>query len=231
MRKRRIKYMHFMGCLVLTVLLLCGCAKESDLEISLADSVQESSVEPVAEKDSSAESGAGQENDAKTILQGESLQSAAEKAPEVIYVQVTGAVCEPGVYELPEGSRVFEAIEKAGGMTEEAAPDSVNQALPVTDGEMIILFTKEEWQTAKESGTVSEKASADGSAEQSDGRVNINTADMELLCTIPGIGQTRAQSILTYREQNGAFGSIEEIKKVSGIKDGLFQKIKDKIKV
>lgn len=65
----------------------------------------------------------------------------------------------------------------------------------------------------------------------SDGRVNINTATAEQLCTIPGIGETRAQSIITYREQNGLFTTIEEIKNVSGIKEGLFQKIKEKIKV
>ena len=113
-------------------------------------------------------------------------------------------------------------------MTDEAATESLNQAQEVTDGQMIVLYTHAEWEKLQESGALPEEALA---TEDADGRVNINTAGVEELCTISGIGKSRAESIVTYREQNGAFGSIEDIMKVSGIKDGLFQKIKDKIKV
>lgn len=204
------KILYAMGCLVLTVFLLCGCDRESDLEITMQ--TEETGTEI-------SEAGKRQE----TVEEPES----AEKAREMIYVQVTGAVQTPGVYEIPAGSRVFEAVQKAGGMTGEAAPDSINQAVEVHDGDMIVLPTQEEWNRTGESSRVEEVPDT----VLSDGRVNINTATAEQLCTIPGIGETRAQSIITYREQNGLFTTIEEIKNVSGIKEGLFQKIKEKIKV
>lgn len=229
MLKNRIKDICIRGCLVLTVLLLWGCRRESDLEITVADSqqiTQEADGTPFdgdIAQNSSVQGSSGGE------ISREDTQ-AEDEEPQALYVQVTGAVRSPGVYELPEGSRVFEAVQKAGGMTDDAAPDSVNQAVQVADGEMIILYTRQEWDEIKKSGDVSGQMQ-ETAAEENDGRVDINTADADLLCTIPGIGQTRAQSIITYREQNGAFGSVEDIKKVSGIKEGLFQKIKDKIKV
>ncbi|MBE5882109.1 MAG: ComEA family DNA-binding protein [Lachnospiraceae bacterium] len=216
MRKIKNKVTCITGCLVLTVLLFCGCSRESDLVISTADPVEaEETVSEPAEDVAS-----GQES---SVLQNEQ--------PATIYVQVTGAVRNPGVYELPEGSRVFEAVQKAGGMTDDAAPESVNQAVEVADGAMIVLYTKHEWGERVQSTDTMQSDALPENAGSSDGRVNINTADLEQLCTIPGIGQTRAQSIITYREQNGAFGCVEDIMKVSGIKDGLFEKIKDKIKV
>lgn len=203
------------GCLVLTVLLFCGCGKENDLVIETAQ------TESTMQTD-----GSGQAQEAASVQEN---VPAGEQKPETIYVQVTGAVKYPGVYELEKGSRVFEAIQKAGGMTEDAAPESLNQAVEVQDGAMVVLATKQEWETRDNSDMQS--GAGDENAGVSDGRVNINTADLNELCTIPGIGKTRAESIITYREQSGAFGSIEDIMKVSGIKDGLFQKIKDKIKV
>lgn len=225
----------FKGCLVLTVLLLCGCAGSNDLQITTAPPSQETVGEAEAAAVSEAEtedeaySGAGS-GDAPVS------ESPYGEAETTIYVQVTGAVRFPGVYELPPGSRVFEAVQKAGGMTDHAAPESLNQALEVTDGQMIVLYTTAEWEAMQEDGGAlgGENGNVGGAAAESvqdDGRVNINTASLEELCTISGIGQSRAQSIITYREQNGAFGSIEEIMNVTGIKDGLFQKIKDKIKV
>lgn len=214
MQKKIERWIGNAGCLVLTVLLLCGCASGQELVITPAGSGEIPSPETY-DLDAAAEP---EQAEAQKELQQ------TDKEPKLIYVQVSGAVYSPGVYALPEGARVFEAIEKAGGMTEDAVPESVNQAAVLTDGSMVILYDKQQWgnqmQTQPELATKAE-----------DGRVNINTADEELLCTIPGIGQTRAQSIITYREKNGAFHSVEEIMKVSGIKDGLFQKIKDKIKV
>ncbi len=213
MQKKDMIFKNFRGCLVLTVLLLCGCGRESDLVIETADEV-------VAQQSAEAET--------PSVVKGSA--EAEMTVPDVVYVQVTGAVHSPGVYELPVGSRVFEAVQKAGGMTDEAAAESLNQALEVSDGQMIVLYTQQEWKQMQEGGSGATDDIA-GEREPEDGRVNINTASPEELCTIPGIGQSRAQSIITYREQNGAFGSIEEIMNVSGIKDGLFQKIKDKIKV
>lgn len=211
MRKNLKKAFYTAGCLVLTVLLLCGCDRESDLEITMQ-----------AEETGTGTSEA--ENEQETEIKE---TESTEKAQEMIYVQVTGAVQTPGVYELPTGSRVFEAVQKAGGMTGEAAPDSINQAVEVHDGDMIVLLTQEEWSRNQENSRAEELSDTG----LSDGRVNINTATEEQLCTIPGIGETRARSIITYREQNGLFATIEEIKNVSGIKEGLFKKIKEKIKV
>lgn len=211
MLKNLKKVFYTAGCLVLTVLLLCGCDRESDLEITMQ-------AEEIGTGTSEAEN--EQETEIKET-------ESTEKAQEMIYVQVTGAVQIPGVYGLPTGSRVFEAVQKAGGMTGEAAPDSINQAVEVHDGDMIVLLTQEEWSRNQENSRAEELSDTG----LSDDRVNINTATEEQLCTIPGIGETRARSIITYREQNGLFATIEEIKNVSGIKEGLFQKIKEKIKV
>ena len=213
MQKRIYSLKSFTGCLILTVLLLCGCAGGNDLEITTASHVEETTA--------GTEAVAGTETVAE-----------AEENTATVFVQVMGAVHAPGVYELPAGSRVFEAVEMAGGMTKDAAPESLNQALELMDGQMIVLYTCAEWEAMQADGTDDGAGNIAGDgAAQEDGRVNINTATLDELCSIPGIGQSRAQSIITYREQNGAFGSIEDIMKVSGIKDGLFQKIKDKIKV
>lgn len=226
MHKYKYRLKNFAGCLMLTVLLLCGCTGGNDLEIVTASEEAQ---------DVSGQTETLQETDGGGVVQ-EPAQISGASEEATVYVQVTGAVKYPGVYELPEGSRVFEAIEKAGGMTDDARAESINQALEVSDGQLIVLYTKQEWQQMQ-AGTMNgseELAAAQDVLSESaadDGRININTASAEQLCTISGIGESRAQSIITYREQNGAFGSIEEIKKVSGIKDGLFQKIKDKIKV
>ena len=223
MQKYKCFFTKMTGCLMVTVLLLCGCAGKNDLEI--VTGLEEAAPEVSGQAEPLQESGV-QETGGSEPAQ---ISGTAEESP--IYVQVTGAVKQPGVYELPKGARVFEAIEKAGGMTEDAKAESINQALEVSDGDMIVLYTQQEWQQMQAGTGADEPAQSASSGSEDDGRININTASLEQLCGISGIGQSRAQSIITYREQNGAFGSIEEIMKVSGIKEGLFQKIKDKIKV
>lgn len=155
-------------------------------------------------------------------LETERLKSGLEvKEPEsVYYVYVCGAVRQPGVYPLAEGSRIWEAVEAAGGLTEEASDTAVNLAQLLKDGEQIWIPTREE-QTA---GTGLYASSEDG-------RVNLNTASKERLMTLSGIGEARAEAILAYREEFGAFETIEDIMKVSGIKESAFQKIKDDITV
>nr|MBQ8251902.1 helix-hairpin-helix domain-containing protein [Lachnospiraceae bacterium] len=229
MRYDKKKYVCFTGCLILTVFLLCGCRKESDIVIT-GSGAQVSQPE-ISDPEISDREPAG--NSLQVDVSKEEVQEDLPVAADTIYVQVTGAVRAPGVYELPAGSRVFEAVQKAGGMTDDAAGESVNQAVEVSDGDMIVLYTRQEWEqrsTQQTGGAGGDSGSIQGQ-QQADGRVDINTADVTQLCTIPGIGETRARSIITYREQNGAFEAVEDIMKVSGIKDGLFQKIKDKIKV
>lgn len=154
-------------------------------------------------------------------------------------MDVCGAVANPGVFQLEEGSRVFQAIEAAGGYLEDAAQNCVNRASILSDGQQLYILTQEEMQqqgidpaqaALQEQNTAGGQAAA-GSQEQQDDRVNINTADESQLTTLTGIGSTRAQAIIAYREANGPFAAIEEIMNVQGIKEGTFTKIKDEIVV
>ena len=153
------------------------------------------------------------------------MASTESYAGNSAYVYVTGAVKYPGVYEVSPGTRVFQVIDKAGGFIGEADIESLNLAATVQDGSVIRV------------NDVSRKAGNDALNDISDGAmagnglININTASLAELTGINGIGESRAQAIIAYREENGPFPSIEAIKKVSGIKDGLFNKIKDQITV
>lgn len=150
----------------------------------------------------------------------ETEEKEQETLEKMIYVQVSGAVASPGVYELPEGSRVFEAIELAGGILENADAGQMNQAEVLSDGEMIYVRSQGEAETE---GALK--------VQQEDGKVNLNTATEEQLMTLPGIGQAKAKSIIAWREENGNFSKIEDLMEIEGIKEGVFSKIKDSIKV
>ena len=172
----------------------------------------------------------GIESESVTLSDRETevVPSSEETESSVLYVYVCGAVEHPGVVELPAGSRVFEAIEKAGGLSGEAAGFAVNQAAALEDGQQITVPTKEE-----ASGWEPERDARTARAEESSGEkiININEAAAEELTVLPGIGKAKAESIVEYRESAGRFGSIEEIKNVSGIGEAVFEKIKDKIAV
>ena len=172
----------------------------------------------VYEISGSAESGSGPE------VTGESVEADSAEKTEAgtVFVYVCGAVCRPGVYELPSGSRVYEAVAAAGGMTEEADERSLNQAELLADGQQITVCTREE---------AASLPVPSGSGGAADGRINLNTATREQLMTLPGIGEVRADAILAYREQNGRFDSVEEIQQVEGIKGKVFEKIRDQIEV
>lgn len=135
---------------------------------------------------------------------------------EYIFVYVCGAVNREGVYELPSGSRIYEAIEIAGGFREDADTNAVNQAEVLEDEEKLYV------------PVIGEEVS---DVSEDDDKININKASKEELMTLPGVGESRADSIIKYREDVGAFQSIEDIMQVSGIKEGLFEKIKDLITV
>ena len=159
------------------------------------------------------------------------VQEPAKAEPQMIYVYVCGAVRDPGVVEVPEGSRAEEALRLVGGMTAEADPFYVNLAETVTDGQKLYFPTLEEAETLEaEVKAEAEELEAAGKAAE-EGLVNINTASAEELCTLPGIGASRAADIVRYREQNGAFQTKEDIMKVSGIKQNAYDKLCDKITV
>ncbi len=156
------------------------------------------------------------------VVMSEYMTDAASET--FVYVYVCGAIQRPGVYEVPEGSRLYEVVERAGGMLEEADDMYLNLAREVKDGEQIVILTGEQTKSA-DGGVLTESMS------QTAGLVNINTASVEELMTLTGIGESRAEAIVEYREKNGAFGSIDAIMQISGIKEALFEKIKDKITV
>ncbi len=142
----------------------------------------------------------------------------------VIYI--CGAVVSPGVYELPLGSRINDAVIAAGGFSAEADHNYVNLAEPISDGIKIQI------PTVQEVSTMQPVISGDFSnSDLGSGLININRASKEDLKTIPGIGDGIATKIVDYRTQNGNFSTIEDIMKVSGIKEKLFSKIKDYITV
>ena len=155
-------------------------------------------------------------------------------------VHICGAVNEPGVYTLEKGDRIYQAIEKAGGFRQDAEQNYLNQADVLSDGMKIYVPTQEEareaeedpvWVTSGAEGAGVPKEQGTENAGENPLSVNINTASQEQLCTLPGVGSSKAKSIIAYREQNGAYERIEDIMNVEGIKEGVFQKIKDHISV
>lgn len=166
------------------------------------------------------------ENEVLMRLEGDSPQTSYEtreadwEVEADIYVYICGAVQNAGVYKVAGGSRLYEVVELAGGFTQDADETCLNLAREVTDGEQLVIRTKQEMEADAEAQRAAES-----------GLVNINTASVAELTTISGIGESRAKAIIAYRDANGGFKSIEDIKNVDGIKDGLFSKIKDKITV
>jgi len=170
----------------------------------------------------------------------EILETEKEPEPEItqppqdIFVDICGAVTKPGVYRMPPDSRVYEAVEAAGGLLPEAAGNRVNQAQPLSDGQQIYVPTKEEAEKAgavPAEGAFPEIKAGENSPVSENGKVNLNTADAAALQTLSGIGESKAQAILAYREEHGGFSSIEELMDVPGIKENTFLKIKEKIAV
>ena len=155
--------------------------------------------------------------------------SETEAMDPAFVVHVCGEVANPGIYELPAGSRIYEAVKAAGGFTENAAEESVNLASPIEDGVQIRIYSKEEAETLAAGAAPFDGFEASGEGKEP--VVNLNTATKEELMTLSGIGESRAEDIIRYREENGGFQNIEDIMKVSGIKDAAFQKIKDRITV
>lgn len=171
----------------------------------------------------------------------------SREVSSLLYVHVCGAVEVPGVYELPAGSRVYEAVQAAGGFAENAERNYVNQAQTLADGVKLVIPTVEEAAAAdrkeQDFGAAAEKsaaasqigiigdgeASGEETAQRTEGRININTATKQELCGIPGVGETRAAAIVSYRESHGGFARPEDIMKVSGIKEGMYDKIKESI--
>lgn len=149
-------------------------------------------------------------------------QQDQQGAPQdVIFVDISGCVANPGVYQLPLGSRLFQAIELAGGLTKEAEIRSVNRAKVLADEETVVVLSKEEYEAR-----LSQPQSGEGYV---DGKIDLNSASAEVLQRLSGVGPSMAQRILEYRSAHGAFSTIEELMNVSGIGEKTFAKLKEHI--
>jgi competence protein ComEA len=258
---------------------LTGCAKKQSLELTELSNTEGSPGENDGDSEGNGQDAGSRSQDPATETDpqeadgtgtvGEAPADGADSGePELIYVFVCGAVAQEGVYELPAGSRVYQAVEAAGGYAADADTSYINQADPVTDAQKLEIPTVEEAEKLREeaalaaenrqtetepgSGVEPDGAAAgygnngagqvnngagqmNNSAGQADDAaarlININTADEATLQTLPGIGAAKAASIVRYREANGGFSSIEEIKKVSGIGDITYENIKGCITV
>lgn len=206
MRKNRIRdIILILG--ISCALIMSGCAAEEPVFVDAHAAEEESSTH---------------ENMTEEEMTGVDIIEPKPQELQPVVVHVCGAVVNPGVYELPAGSRMADAVDMAGGLCQDADDSYVNLAGVPADGEQVYIPTKEESvvlrQEPQQTGVFS-------------GKVNINTADKALLCTLPGIGDTRAAGIIAYRQEHGSFSAIEEIMQVSGIKESSFQKIKEQITV
>lgn len=177
-----------------------------------------------------------QKNDTKKVK---------EEKEEVVKVDIKGAINLPGIYSLTSSSRVIDVIEKAGGLTENADTSVINLSKKLTDEMVIIIYTKAEVrnfeETKEREATVQERCNQkDQNALKNDacitstpnkvsGKVSINIGTIEELMTLTGIGEAKAKDIVAYREKNGPFKKIEDLKNVNGIGDNIFAQIKENI--
>lgn len=223
-------------------MLMCmcqGCSDEEVMEIISEEDNKEqiSDNEKISDNAKDEAKDTGAENTEKT----ENIETNDSQS---FVVYVAGSVNNPGVYELKEGSRIIDAIDSAGGYSKEAYENYLNLASPISDGQMIYVPSEEEVESGSiesgvalgAGGVTGGNGSAAGVSGSSGGNgsgsgtlVNINQASKEELMTLPGIGESKADKIIAYREENGRFSSPEGIMEISGIKDGLYNKIKDKI--
>ena len=142
---------------------------------------------------------------------------------DLITVDVKGAVKSPGIYDLPVGSRINDAVQKAGGLTDNADSKSINLAQRISDEALVYVPTKEE--------ATSQEAYSNASNTKENKKVNLNKASLEELKQVKGLGAKRAQDIIDHRESNGKFKSVDDLKKVSGIGAKTIEKLKEYVTV
>ena len=194
------------------------------------------------------------DSDIKTKSEVTKKETTKEEKPKEnkVLVDVKGEVNTPSVYELTTNNTVIDAINKAGGLTKIADTSNLNLSKKLTDEMVIIVYSKEEIKKMEEPKLEcppcndaciqkeDEKANLDNSEKTNDstnenqtvtGKININTATSEELQTLDGIGEAKAKAIIEYRENNGKFEKIEDLKNVSGIGDSVYEKIKDNITI
>ena len=240
-------------------LFLLGCREESFLveQDSTVAEMEEVMVSPdvlteLEHVQASGESESANTEETEYPGQNEIHEVSDEMHEKEIVVHICGAVKQPGVYELKESQRLYEGIQKAGGFREDADEEYLNQAMCLEDGMKIVVPTQEETEKtssdsdadfyvqkeedSKNAAMEKEILQKNENADEKKGteqkaKIDLNTADKAQLCTLPGIGESRAESIIAYREEHGFFQEPEDVMKVSGIKESAFEKIKDYVTV
>lgn len=223
------EFLLFSG--IMWLCLLTACGKEEAEFIFESDIESEENLEKQISETEYCQTESTEDLD---VVKDEEKKEEESTISE-IRVYICGAVKKAEVITLPIGSRICDAVSLAGGLTEDADSTFVNLAKILSDGEQIYIPTKIEVAEMKEQGQLKQNWENDKEQNVTDkmnqGTVNINTAGIEELCSLCGIGESRARSIIAYREEEGAFQKIEDIMKVQGIKEAAFEKIKDDIVV
>lgn len=164
--------------------------------------------------------------------QPKTVTSASKSESDKIFVDIKGAVRKEGVYELTSGSRVTDVVKLAGGFTDDADKKSVNLAEKVADEAVIYVARVGEEITPASTPSQAKNTAASGAQQDADSaQINLNTATLEELQTISGIGAKRAQDIIDYRDNNGGFSSVDDLKNVSGIGEKTLEKLKAEVTV
>ena len=218
MKKNRKEKRLLLGIFAFCGLFLfAGCSRKAS---------SENQPEPFVLAEALKEDEAAGEDSAEPAAEAEALDGTMDGCAEekVCFVHICGAVKAPGVYQIEKGSRIFTVVDMAGGFLETACQSYVNLAEPVSDGQRIYIPTLEEAADLVILQQTDDKAAADD-------KININTAQAKELCTLPGIGAAKADAIIAYRSEHGSFKQIEDIMKVTGIKQSGYEKLRERITV
>ena len=227
MKQNKRKRLYLWMIIYLTMMVWCvsGCALLGQEDTVMLDS-------QTTQSNQSSETDSSQTMvycDETTQYDG-AVDNRASKEGEM-YVYVCGAVKKPGVYTLHAGMRICDAVEAAGGLSKKADAEAMNLAEPVADGQKIYIPGKNEKTEQTSQQLETSQAGLPETTDDGTTKVNLNQATKEQLMTLPGIGESKAQSIINYRQEKGNFTSVDEIMNIEGIKDGVFSKIKDYITV
>ena len=222
--RRRLAGRYGLACGVMAALAACALLAGATLAgglgvgpVTIERAAREEPAQPEPAKDGDYEKDEeGEKDDGSRADEGASQRDTADE-PATVCVHVDGAVAAPGVYVLPEGARANDAVAAAGGLVEGADTSGVNLAAPVADGEKV--------HVPLEGEASAPAASAGGAQEGTGGPVNINTAGVEELDELPGVGEATARAIVEDREQNGPFSTPEDLMRVSGIGEKKFERL------
>lgn len=216
-RRKEKRWKAALSFVPVCLFLACGTAKEGIELTKLADLQTKTEDREGNTAEETASEAAGQTGGFLTEQEHKAGETETKEALTV-FVHICGEVVLPGVYEVSQDGRVCDVLLLAGGFTEEAATDAVNLAERVSDGMQVVIPSAAQAAESRQQAIL-EKA----------GLVNINTASVEELCSLPGIGESRAGAIIEYREKEGGFRAAEEIMQVTGIKEGMYEKLAEMI--